>query len=96
MGWIRLTPAGEEEGHLFTAYNYTDHRHNLNKAYQLDDETPIYILDDVGIALPDAELAAIPPVKALVEALQSISIMQTPDIMREVARQALAPFEAAE
>ena len=44
----------------------------------------------------DAELAAIPPVKALVEALHSISIMQTPDIMRDVAKQALAPFKEDE
>ncbi len=44
----------------------------------------------------NGELAECEAVEALVNDLQSISIMQTPDIMREVARQALAPFKAAE
>jgi hypothetical protein len=68
MDWVRLTPAGEEDGDIFAVYSYADHRHRLNKAYQ------IYILDDAGIALSDDELAAIPPVKALVEVAKALSV----------------------
>lgn len=82
--WIHLTPTA-----WYRYEKTTSFPHKIHQAAKAE----LSMLTDAEF---DALCLQNDKVKALVEALRSISIMQTPDIMREVAKRALAPFKAAE